>query len=589
MEKKATDWGEVTRYGLGGFASAVPATIAFKLMHEINADRQRRKMLQAPTDTEENTIVLRIPQKVAEIVGIPSAPSKTGPKSSATKQTRKGIGMAGHYPGGTTMKVGVQIVKEADPNTWAMRTLGLGLGAGAGYALVNKLYRMHAMRKLKDEEEQARQDMMNSLTPKTAFTLPDWAHPDYTKMTQPTSNHLADKIFGPLVLTGVLSTAGAAYLTKRILDAKTKENQGAGLEVPKVRRIVFQSVPAKQAPVVAPDEKMASGEDALFIKVSIDCYKDLLGGSSRLLSDAGLRKMLKDAGCDLDTLEKTAGHYEFLDKVAHPVVQRIQEAMERSPELIQKLAQGLTAPQPVAPSNPSSTGVDDEATLTSLGQNSAYAADLKKLQNDPEMLQRLALKNMPPSLQRTLLEHHGMFGASVQKVIDDQRDNAFMPEAQKRIYARTHGTSQPAASAPGAATPAQTATPPATSGLNPGILGAGAGLLAGAMLPMGRDDDEDPADNDFQKKLESSTPELAMKRPGAKQAQELDMGLLEKGLGEAPAPNMGMTATPTMAEIKDRPKHVEIEAADPSAKKYMVKVSPRLKTVLQELAEEGKL
>ena len=25
MEKKATDWGEVTRYGLGGFASAVPA------------------------------------------------------------------------------------------------------------------------------------------------------------------------------------------------------------------------------------------------------------------------------------------------------------------------------------------------------------------------------------------------------------------------------------------------------------------------------------------------------------------------------------------------------------------------------------
>jgi hypothetical protein len=116
-----------------------------------------------------------------------------------------------------------------------------------------------------------------------------------------------DRTFGllnyPLAAAALLTLMGAggtAYITKRILDEKLREAGEKGLDIPKVKRIVFRSSPAAAASPeveqIPQDMQKASEQDMTNIKAALFIMMDKLDSHTRVLGTPGIKQAQQQAG-----------------------------------------------------------------------------------------------------------------------------------------------------------------------------------------------------------------------------------------------------------------------------------------------------
>jgi hypothetical protein len=299
------------RLGLGGAAGGAGLAAVLNLMHELQLEKKRRTMHKDVGRTDENTIVLTLPNKAAEITAGEDEPSTVKDvqhSTSSTKTVPAKSYRVGHY-GTKQMKVGqAPWPLNTSWMQWALGTGGIGVGGVLGYKAVDALYQARLKRKLQQEEDAARQEMLDMLQNpgmKTAGWLDDIV--DVPALSKQSQSRL-DPWLGSPTLLWLLGTGGTAYLTKKLLDAKQQEKDEEGLDAPKVRRIVFRSQPEQ----ATPELKQASAEDLGVLQAAMFVMMDKMGSETRVLSDPRMTPLLKQAGLSIPKLFKLADNADDL-------------------------------------------------------------------------------------------------------------------------------------------------------------------------------------------------------------------------------------------------------------------------------------
>jgi hypothetical protein len=305
------------RLGAAGVAGGAGIASVLNLLHELELEKKRRAMAKDIGRTDENTIVLTLPRKQGAVIGSADEPTtvkKIERASSSTTAVPAKTYRVGHY--------GTQQMKVAElPGyvQWALGGLALGGGGAAGYSLADALYQARLKRKLKVEEDWARKEMLDMLSNpglKTGGWLDNVI--DVEKIAEITGTKEAadrlDAVLGVPTLLYLLGTGGTAYLTKRILDQQVDEQDSEGLQMPKVRRIVFRSAPEDEDPEL----KQASAEDLGITQAALFIMMDKLRGQTRILNQPSVKTALDNAGLTI------RGLYKCADTGADAIVNAIQ-------------------------------------------------------------------------------------------------------------------------------------------------------------------------------------------------------------------------------------------------------------------------
>jgi hypothetical protein len=309
--------GTVTRHAIGGAAIGGGAAALVNLVHMINQMREARAKALKPTETDENTIVLTLPNKRAEINDKHTkVTSVEGPESADFVLNRKN----GQSRRMGSMQFGPRLCstdKQAGMNPgWQTLTAsalaGLGGGVG-GYMLVNKLYELQRARRLQQDLDAAKKEYMDLLSGnavKGASCIENafgWQVPGDEKQAGSTFG-LVNYPLAAMALLSVLGAGATGYITKRILDEKFRAVQDKSLDIPKVKRIVFRSAPATdQDP-----EKVASVEDSEAIMGGLMVMMDRVSGTDRFTGSPELQPVLEKIGMTKEALVKEAGDWDTL-------------------------------------------------------------------------------------------------------------------------------------------------------------------------------------------------------------------------------------------------------------------------------------
>lgn len=282
----------VGRYAMGGLLTGGSVAALLNLIHNARAQMKARQDLRDENKPDENTIVLTLPSKQGECNGTPGEPHKIKVHESSKTVTRFLKDHTGkqarHYDG----EYGKKMAAHGWPTLTAASLAALG-GGGIGAVIVDKLYQQQREKQLKRELEMAKQEYMSALTgSKTAASI-ESLFPDFS--TEKTASQ--DSSFGaisyPIAATAILAILGAGgtgYLTKKILDAKLQEAEEQGRDIPKIKRIVFQSSPSSDP------SKHASAEDIEVIKAAFALIFDHVGGTRICLDDEQFKKAAAAAG-----------------------------------------------------------------------------------------------------------------------------------------------------------------------------------------------------------------------------------------------------------------------------------------------------
>lgn len=286
----------VSRHALGGLMVGGSTAALVNLLHAVNQARNERKAKMQSLQTDENTIVLTLPPKSAEITGKAVQPKveamKAGDYTVQRDKSQSRESGNGRY--GPRLVMGE---KSAEPTGWPTLTAsGLAaLGGGSvGAAIINKLYEVQRERRLKAELEAAQNEYMDLLGGKKvkgASIVEDMFWDDDGDEKQ------ADSAFGMLnypmaaiALMTILGSGATGYLTKQVLDQKLKDTQDQGKDIPKVKRIVFQTAPAQDP------QKLASAEDGEAVLGSLMLMMDKVGGTERFVGDPEVKAAADKAG-----------------------------------------------------------------------------------------------------------------------------------------------------------------------------------------------------------------------------------------------------------------------------------------------------
>lgn len=305
MDKHALDIDKniVGRYALGGALTGASAAALLNLVKMIRQMQKSRSSALEPTQTDEGTIVLTLPPgKTAEVVG-PETKIKnvvgtkrsthTGPKRTSQHSRPDG-----------TFGFKTKAAVAGWPTLTASALAAIG-GAGTGAYVVNEVVRRRRQKQLEDELEAAKQEYLDMLQAssvgKTAEVL-DNLFGVYTKKTAD-----SERTFGMLnipvaaaALMTILGGGGVAYITKKILDEKLRESRQRGLDIPKVRRIVFQTAPG------APGAKKASVEDLACAQASLCVMLDAMDSKTRILEHPDVKSAMHKIKTSAGTLIKKA-------------------------------------------------------------------------------------------------------------------------------------------------------------------------------------------------------------------------------------------------------------------------------------------
>jgi len=310
MDKKAleVDPTIVARYGLGGLLAGGSTMAVLNLVRMLREMHAKQRELAAEPETSEDQIVLTLPRRKM------AAEKKEGPPTKIRRVEHTRITVARGPKKNSQFRraydgtFGCKTAATGWPTLTTAALAALG-GSALGAHVVNKIYQTRRQKQLQAELEAAQQEYMDMLqTPKTAecldalFALP--------------MEKEGDRTFGPFnyllasaALMSILGAGGTAYITKRILDEKFREAQRRGLDIPKVRRIVFRSQPATDE---EGEEKTGTAEDIECIKAALGVMMDRVGGETKILTDPQVKEAMEKAGTSVPRLFKLAADVDLL-------------------------------------------------------------------------------------------------------------------------------------------------------------------------------------------------------------------------------------------------------------------------------------
>ena len=344
MDKTALlniDPATVGRFAVGGALAGGSAAALLNLMHTARAIQAERKRRAGEGKTDANTIVLQIPRKSAEVTGTSDEPHKIKVHESAKQITRLLKGATSkqvrHYSG----EYGSKVAAHGWPTLTAASLAAIG-GGTAGAMLVDKLYQVQREKQLRKELDLAKQEYMGALVGRKSAAALDELFGVQLEKTADDSHSAFGAISYPMAaaaLLSVLGTAGTGYLTKKILDAKLEEVEGVGKDIPKVKRIVFQSTPE------ADTTKHASVAEIKAIKATFALMLDYVGGGTDYVGDEAIKTAAVEAGTTADELMKRAatdaqdtvqflhGHPGLTDKITGKLFadSRVKRFMAQNP------------------------------------------------------------------------------------------------------------------------------------------------------------------------------------------------------------------------------------------------------------------
>ena len=328
MDKTALlniDPATVGRFATGGLLAGGGTAALVNLVHMVREMHQERAKRKRPNETDENTIVLTLPQKKAFVEASKGEPTKIKRVLGSTMSEHPVT--AGKQLRHHTGEYGTKTAATGWPTLTAGTLAALGTSA-AGAALVDKLYEKRRERQLQLELDKAKQEYMDVLGGhKTASWVEymfDIAEP--TKQASDSSFGFLNYPLAAAALLSILGTGGAGYLTKKILDAKLQDTADKGMEGTKVKRIVLQSAPTTDA------SKMASSEDINEITGTLLAMMDGISGRDQYLNTPSIKSAAAIAGTTTPqvaelSLEQPATFRKLMD--ANPQLWKAMVAQSR--------------------------------------------------------------------------------------------------------------------------------------------------------------------------------------------------------------------------------------------------------------------
>lgn len=300
---------QVARKVIGGALAGAGGISAMNLANYIQRTLKERKRMRSEDAEGKDTIVITLPPRSKK------AEAPTTVKSIECPDIRTLVGRCGpqlrrlngkYMPGKLRTDEGAKTAQDTGWPTLTAGWVGAGVGAFGGAAIANKLYARAMERKEKRELEAAKEDYVRALT---GYKVKGAAVVDVLlDIDQPASEEKSASFWGmlnyPLAAYATLATLGTgatAYLTKRILDERSRELEDKGLDVPKTKRIVFRSAPEDDP------EKQASPEDREAVIAALAVTMDRLSGTTKMTGDPAVVKAASDIGLTpADLIEKSA-------------------------------------------------------------------------------------------------------------------------------------------------------------------------------------------------------------------------------------------------------------------------------------------
>jgi hypothetical protein len=326
----------VARFGLGGLLTGGAAASALNLVHMIKEMSRRREEAQGPTETDESTLVLTLPQQKTASKRRPwsgraqgSTPHKDSyitdgnvgdynasdpPASEGKVNPEDGITNADSDPTkikkvegpnetSTVSKKRRQVrypsgsygIKTANWPTLTAALLASGAGGALGYRLVDKVFEVKRIKNKEKELEGARQEYLDMLAGDKTASLDELFAVPMDKEAQRRNFGVIDMPLGIAALAFLLGSGGSAYITKRILD--NMEAGGAPkIKKPAVKRIVFRTseTPAEGDTDVE-ELKAAQAADEVF-DAALGVYLDICSGEPKVLGNEKVAQALSQAG-----------------------------------------------------------------------------------------------------------------------------------------------------------------------------------------------------------------------------------------------------------------------------------------------------
>lgn len=310
MNKQAfkVDMPTVGRSALGGAIAGGSAMALLNLVRKAREMADDRSALLKRPETDEDTIVLTLPAKRGEVC----LENKKKPTKVSNTETTKTVTVSGNGSQYRRAMDGTYGSKTAAgwPTLTAATLAGVG-GVGVGAHLVNKLYERRREKSLKAELLAAQHEYMAKLQGgKTASVIEDLFPSSLGKEAQSKQFGFFDYPLAAAALMTVLGTGGAAYVTKKILDDRFQEAEQRGSDMPKVRRIVFQTQPNATEKVSGYEP--GTQEDLDCVEAALGIMVDKVGSRTLVLEAPYVKKAMADAGTSVIKLMKMAKNTDKL-------------------------------------------------------------------------------------------------------------------------------------------------------------------------------------------------------------------------------------------------------------------------------------
>lgn len=284
----------VRRYLLGGALVGGGSAAIVELLHSINVANEARKLKKEPTSTDKHTIVLTLPSKKTAKDQVKEAKDKKKPlfqRADAVASRSAGDFGVG-WPTNTAS------------------VLAAILGTAGGATLVSKLMERQRRISLRRDVDQAREEYLDLLSDGMGKYS---SFVDELIPSAPGMNKEASRAFGflsapmtALAVMSILGSAGAAYITKRVLDINKQDAvDQSSKDRPKVQRIVFRSAPKPDTTDV---EEQEAAELAKVAQAGFMVMLDAVGRTERFIGHPTVKEAAAKEGVKLAGAEKDWDH-----------------------------------------------------------------------------------------------------------------------------------------------------------------------------------------------------------------------------------------------------------------------------------------
>ena len=328
------------RAGAGALVGGGAAAIT-NLIHMLNSERARKKEEEADRENANDTLVINLPPKAAEVksdkpieVKKEVAESKTATISHKNQGRKPFTGKFDFSFKSAANETPLPIETKNPTPKQQVASLIIAAATGAlGFAGVDALYNNYRRKKLQKELELRRNEFLTTLTnsddykqaeviindlfPKTEH-LRQLDQPEVIKTAAWPTYNLAWADNPPAWALGLFmgGTGLTAYFTKRIMDLKTKQQEALSQSsLPKVKKIIFKTLPSKQKAEEEQEPKLLAEHTSADIPLdtlereqvkvaflfALDRVMD-----NKLSKDAEFRQVMEKCGLNVDDCVKLA-------------------------------------------------------------------------------------------------------------------------------------------------------------------------------------------------------------------------------------------------------------------------------------------